>query len=78
MLIIKKNHGSFALIFEDVNDSIRQFNGKHNYLVRKWITGFKEIARLTRWKELQKLTYTKKSITGVAKLFIQSEKSVKF
>lgn len=71
-----KSKSSFSLSFRDVEDSIRPFDGKDNYPVRKWIEDFEEISELTGWNELQKLIFAKKSLTGLAKLFIQSENGI--
>lgn len=43
----------------------------------KWISDFEELAEVTGWSDLQKLIFAKKSLTGLAKLFIQSEKGIK-
>ncbi|KAG5866714.1 hypothetical protein JTB14_035548 [Gonioctena quinquepunctata] len=71
-----KLKGSFSLTFKDVEDSIRTFDGKDNYPARKWIEDFEEISELTGWNDLQKLIFAKKSLKGLAKLFIQSEKGI--
>ncbi|KAJ8982413.1 hypothetical protein NQ317_017215 [Molorchus minor] len=60
---IKKDY--FALTFRDVEESIRQFDD------------FEEIADISGWNELQKLIFAKKSLTGLAKMFVQSEKGIK-
>ncbi|KAG5893652.1 hypothetical protein JTB14_028807 [Gonioctena quinquepunctata] len=57
-----KLKGSFSLTFKDVEDSIRPFDGKDNYPVRKWIEDFEEISELTGWNDLQKLIFAKKSL----------------
>lgn len=69
--------GSFALTFRDVEDSIRSFDGKADYPVEKWINDFEEMAEVTGWNDLQKLIFAKKSLKGIAKLFVQSEKGIK-
>ncbi|XP_074030763.1 uncharacterized protein [Leptinotarsa decemlineata] len=71
-----KRSESFALSFRDVKDSIRTFDGKDDYPVDKWILDFEQISKLTEWNDLQKLIYAKQSLTGLAKLFIQSEKGI--
>ncbi|KAG5861788.1 hypothetical protein JTB14_037398 [Gonioctena quinquepunctata] len=71
-----KLKGSFSLTFKDVEDCIRTFDGKDNYPVQKWIEDFEEISELTGWNDLQKLIFAKKSLEGLAKLFIQSEKGI--
>ena len=72
----KKDH-SFALTFRDVEDTIRSFSGKDEYPVNKWISDFEELAEVTGWNDLQKLIFAKKSLIGLARLFIQSEKGIK-
>lgn len=72
-----KQRDSFALTFRDVEDSIRPFDGKEDYPVEKWISDFEDIADVTGWNNLQKLIFAKKSLTGIAKLFVQSEKGIK-
>ncbi|KAG5868541.1 hypothetical protein JTB14_026559 [Gonioctena quinquepunctata] len=52
-----KLKGSFSLTFKDVEDSIKTFDGKYNYPVRKWIEDFEEIPELTGWNDLQKLIF---------------------
>ncbi|KAG5869628.1 hypothetical protein JTB14_009214 [Gonioctena quinquepunctata] len=61
-----KLKGSFSLTFKDVKDSIRTFDGKDNYSVRKWIENFQGISELTGWNDLE----------GLAKVFIQSKKGI--
>ncbi|CAH1107971.1 unnamed protein product [Psylliodes chrysocephalus] len=67
---------SFALSFRDVEDTIRQFDGKDDYPVRRWIMDFEEMAELTGWNDLQKLIFAKKCLGGLAKLFVQSENGI--
>ncbi|XP_050503572.1 acidic leucine-rich nuclear phosphoprotein 32 family member A-like [Diabrotica virgifera virgifera] len=67
---------SFALTFRDVEDSIRNFDGKDDYPIGKWITDFEEISNLMGWNDLQMLIFAKRSLKGIAKLYIQSEKGV--
>ena len=67
----------FSLTFRDVEDSIRPYEGKADYPVKKWIEDFEDIAELTKWNDLQKLIFAKKSLKGLAKLYVQSEKGIK-
>lgn len=67
---------SFALTFRDVESSIRPFDGSRSYPIRKWIMEFEEIATLMGWDEMQMLVFAKKSMTGLANLFIQSETGI--
>ena len=66
----------FAIHYKDVEDSIRSFDGSDNHYIEKWIADFEDMATLYGWDSLQKLIFTRKSLTGVAKLFIQSEKNL--
>ncbi|XP_066258824.1 uncharacterized protein [Euwallacea similis] len=72
-----RRNNSFALTFRDMEDSIRPFDGKDDYPIEKWIQDFEEISEITGWNDLQKLIFAKKSLTGLAKLFVQSEKGIK-
>lgn len=67
---------SFALTFRDVEDSLRRFDGRGDYPINKWIDDFEELAELTGWNELQKLIFAKKSLCGIARLFVQSVKGI--
>lgn len=68
---------TFALTLRHVEDSIRPFDGRGNYPVKRWIKQFEEIAEITGWNELQKLIFARKSLKEVAKLFVQAEKGIK-
>uniref|UniRef100_A0A6P7GGN0 Uncharacterized protein LOC114336875 n=1 Tax=Diabrotica virgifera virgifera TaxID=50390 RepID=A0A6P7GGN0_DIAVI len=67
----------FSLTFRDVEESIRTFDGKDEYPVRKWIQDFEEVAEIIGWNDLQKLIFGKKLLPGLAKLFVQSERGIK-
>ncbi|XP_018366004.1 PREDICTED: uncharacterized protein LOC108763139 [Trachymyrmex cornetzi] len=54
-------------------DSIRNFSGKDTYPIERWITEFEETADLFEWAEIQKVVFAKKSLSGPAKMFIESE-----
>ena len=60
----------FSLSFRDIEDTMRQFNGKDDYPVEKWIENFEETAQLYEWTELQRFVFAKRYLTGLAKLFI--------
>jgi len=66
----------FAMTFRDVEDSIRRYNGDDKYPVERWIMDIEEAVELFNWTEMQKLIFAKKSLTGLAKLFIQGERGV--
>jgi hypothetical protein len=62
--------------FRDVEDSIRSFSGEDNYQVETWLSDFEEMGRIMGWSGLQKVVFAKKSLSGLAKLFIQSERGL--
>jgi len=51
----------FVLNYRDIEDSVRTFND------------FEEAAAMFGWNDLQMVVFAKRSLKGVAKLFIQSE-----
>ncbi|XP_046141945.1 uncharacterized protein LOC123987838 [Osmia bicornis bicornis] len=67
---------NFAFNYKDVEDTLRTFDGSNAYPVEKWIEDFEEAAEIFRWTDLQKLVFAKRSLSGLAKLFIQSERAV--
>lgn len=71
----EKSH-KFALTFRDLEDSIRTFNGKDGYSVAKWTDDFEEVAELMEWDQMQRFVYAKKSLTGLAKMFIKGERGI--
>jgi hypothetical protein len=70
-----RQHQPFSLSFKDVEDSIRTFDGTSSYGVETWVEDFEDMSRLCGWSEIQKLIFAKKSLRGLAKLFIQGEKN---
>lgn len=66
----------FTMTFRDVEDSIRHFNGDEKYPVERWIMDIEESAELFGWTDIQRLIFAKKSLTGLAKLFIQGERGI--
>jgi hypothetical protein len=68
-----KGNSCFPLSFRDVEDSIRPFSGNDEYPVEKWIEDFEDTSVLLRWSRLQKFIFAKKSLKGLAKLYIQGE-----
>ena len=67
----------FVLNYRDIEDSVRAFNGSDSYPIERWINDFEEAAVMFAWNDLQKVVFAKRSLKGVAKLFIQSEGVVK-
>lgn len=66
----------FSLSFRDVEGALKTFDGKDGYPVSKWISDFEETAILMGWSELQSFVFAKKSLDGLAKLFVQGEKGL--
>lgn len=66
----------FSMSYRDVEDTLRSFEGDDTYPVEIWVTDFEESAALLGWNELQKLVFAKKSLKGLAKLFVQSERGI--
>lgn len=67
----------FTMSYRDVEDTLRSFEGADTYPVEVWVSDFEESALLLGWNELQKLVFAKKSLKGLAKLFVQSERGIK-
>jgi len=67
----------FVLNYRDIEDSVRTFNGTDSYPVERWINDFEEAAVMFGWDDLQMVVFAKRSLKGLAKLFIQSEGVVK-
>nr|XP_012136355.1 PREDICTED: uncharacterized protein LOC105661967 [Megachile rotundata] len=67
---------NFAFGFKDMENTLRTFDGSNAYPVEKWIEDFEEAAEIFQWTELQRLIFAKRSLSGLAKLFIQSERAI--
>ena len=66
----------FMLSFRDFEDTIRSFSGDNEYPVEKWLSDFEDNSTLFGWTEIQKLLFAKKSLFGLANLFVQSERDL--
>lgn len=75
--INNRAHMKFTMNYKDVEASVRQFSGKDGYPVERWIADFEETAVLFNWTELQKVIFAKRSLTGLAKILIDSEGVIK-
>lgn len=73
----RKTGCRFSFHFRDIENTVRQFERNTGLSVRRWIEEFEETAGLLKWDETQKLVFGKKSLTGIAKLYIQSETGIK-
>ncbi|XP_043462406.1 uncharacterized protein LOC122498643 [Leptopilina heterotoma] len=67
----------FTMSFKDVEESIRPFNGSDSYSIERWILDFEDAAGMFKWIDLQKVVFAKKSLEGLAKLFVQGENGLK-
>lgn len=63
-----------ALGYKDVEESIRAFDGNDNYSIERWIADFEEGAIKFEWNDIQTLVFARRSLTGIAKLFVRSER----
>lgn len=63
--------------FKDVPDFVREFDGADAFSVERWIADFEDAALMFQWSELEKVVFAKKTLKGVAKLFMYSEGTVK-
>ena len=66
----------FSLNFRDIEDSIRYFDGSIKLPVEMWFIEFEETATMMCWDEFQKFVFAKKSLKGIAKLFVASERGI--
>lgn len=63
--------------FRAKEDFVRTVDGFSTYPVEKWIHDFDDTVTLLNWGELHKFIFAKKSLKGLAKLFIQIEFGIK-
>lgn len=69
----EKNKVHFTVGFKDVEETIRDFKGDDDFSVERWVADFEDAASLFGWSDLQKVIFAKKSLKGLAKLFVLSE-----
>lgn len=67
----------FSMSYRDVEAYIRPFTGSDAYPVERWIADFEDTATLFNWTKLHKVVFAKKSLKGLAKMFIESEGVIK-
>lgn len=70
----RRNKTKITFNFKDVEDTIRSFDGSDCYSVEKWIADFEDLATMFEWNDMQKLVFARKSIQGVAKVFVRGLK----
>ncbi|XP_073811783.1 uncharacterized protein [Musca autumnalis] len=66
----------FAMNFRDIEDTIRNFDGSKNLSIRSWLDEFEDNARVMCWDQFQMFIFAKRSLKGLAKLFISSERGI--
>ncbi|GFV08172.1 transposon Ty3-G Gag-Pol polyprotein [Trichonephila clavipes] len=59
--------------FSDIENTISKFNAEPHENINNWIKHFENIAELFCLSNLQKFVFAKRSLGGIAKLFIQTE-----
>ena len=57
----------------DVEGTVRTFNGSGGYPIETWVDDFEDNAKLFKWSEMQKLLFAKKTLKGLASLFVKRE-----
>lgn len=62
--------------YKEVEKSIRLFSGDDDFPIERWVSDFEEAVMLFEWDDLRILIFGKKSLKGLAKTFIQGEKSI--
>lgn len=67
---------TFSMNFRDMEDSIRSFDRTSAIPIEKWISDLEDLAMIMGWTELHKFVFARKSLKGLAKLFIQSESNI--
>ena len=65
-----------SVSFRDIEETIRKFDGKDGFPIEKWIEEFENTRTLLNWSDLQTFIYAKRSLIGIAKLFITSEPQI--
>ncbi|XP_037957425.1 uncharacterized protein LOC119687237 [Teleopsis dalmanni] len=66
----------FVLNFRDVEDSIRPFSGDDLLSIDVWLNEFEDISVMMQWDDLQKFIFAKKSIKGLARTYLMSERGI--
>ena len=66
----------FTVSFRNVEDTVRTFKGSDGYPIETWVEDFEDNAKLFKWSEMQKLLFAKKSLKGLANLFVKGERGI--
>jgi len=67
----ERRNKTITFSFKDVEDTICPFDGSDNYPIEKWLSDFEDLAILFKWNDMQKLVFDRKSLKGVAKMFVR-------
>lgn len=62
--------------FNDLEKSMTLFTGDDTYPIETWISDFEDTATLMEWTEIEKIIYSKRLLSGTAKLFLRSLGSI--
>lgn len=62
--------------FNDLEKSMTPFTGDDTYPIKTWISDFEDTATLMEWTEIEKIIYSKRLLSGTAKLFLRSLGSI--
>lgn len=70
---IKTEFSKLTISFEDIENSVKSFDGSVYQSVHKWLEEFEDITKLFSLTDLHKLIFAKRLMKGKAKLFLQGE-----
>ena len=62
--------------FRDIEPLLKKFNGTDNYPIEKWVQDIETEANIQSWSSLQLFNFGRRLITGLARLFIESERHI--
>ena len=74
--VVNVNAPRFSMNFRDIEDSMRVFDGSGTLSIKSWLEEFEEMASVMYWDDFHKFVFAKKSLTGLAKLFVSSERGI--
>ncbi|XP_065355311.1 uncharacterized protein LOC135949685 [Calliphora vicina] len=70
------NMQRFAINYRDIEDSIPSFDGDGNMPIDVWIDEFEETSSIMGFDDFQMFIFAKKSLKGLAKLYVSSERGI--
>ncbi|XP_023212812.1 uncharacterized protein LOC111615627, partial [Centruroides sculpturatus] len=65
-----------SINFHDVKNVIKPFDGSEYCSIDKWLVAFEDFAKMMTWSDLHKFIFAKQSLTGLAKLFVESQSGI--